>query len=170
MRVRRAAGFRLHPPAANTKSVGPSSPLLRAINTVLSASSGRKSNPTGVSAAALARAAGVMRPDGWDQVMPAVELELKYTGYVARERERAERIREQRNFKLDHELPYQAFVTLSSEAREKLGRMRPGNLAPAGRIPGVSPADLQNLVMEVRRLGEGAPGRPGRGGVRLEGR
>jgi tRNA uridine 5-carboxymethylaminomethyl modification enzyme len=44
------------------------------------------------------------------------------------------------------------FVTLSMEAREKLARIRPETLAQAGRIPGVSPADLQNLMLEVRRL------------------
>ncbi|MFW5904800.1 MAG: hypothetical protein ACOCUZ_01155, partial [bacterium] len=46
---------------------------------------------------------------------------------------------------------YREFATLSVEAREKLSRVRPTSLAQAGRIPGVSPADLQNLMMEVRR-------------------
>jgi tRNA uridine 5-carboxymethylaminomethyl modification enzyme len=45
-----------------------------------------------------------------------------------------------------------AFDTVSFEAREKLTRIRPGTLAQAARIPGVSPADLQNLMLEVRRL------------------
>jgi tRNA uridine 5-carboxymethylaminomethyl modification enzyme len=91
----------------------------------------------------------------------AVELEVKYAGYVRRERERAERLREQARFTLDEELPYGAFVTLSYEAREKLLRVRPSSLAQAGRIPGISPADLQNLVMEVRKLRLSAS--PGRG-------
>jgi tRNA uridine 5-carboxymethylaminomethyl modification enzyme len=81
-----------------------------------------------------------------------VEVELKYAGYVARERERAGRLREQAEFVLPDDLPYDAFVTVSYEAREKLGRIRPETLAQAGRVPGVSPADLQNLVLEVRRL------------------
>ena len=81
----------------------------------------------------------------------AVEVEIKYEGYVQRERERAERLREKAGFKLSEELPYMAFETISYESREKLLRVRPANLAQAGRIPGVSPADLQNLILEVRR-------------------
>ena len=86
------------------------------------------------------------------EILAAVEAELKYEGYVARERERAERLRERAGFELADDLPYQAFETISWEAREKLARIRPQTLAQAGRIPGVSPADLQNLMLEVRRL------------------
>ncbi len=87
--------------------------------------------------------------------LTSVEVEVKYEGYVSREVERAGRLREQAEFVLSEELPYLDFVTLSSEAREKLDRIRPGTLAQAGRIPGVSPADLQNLMMEVRRRRRG---------------
>ncbi len=86
------------------------------------------------------------------EILAAVEVELKYEGYVSRERERAERLRAQSDFSLPYDLPYADFVTLSHEAREKLARVRPATLAQAGRIPGVSPADLQNLILEVRRL------------------
>jgi tRNA uridine 5-carboxymethylaminomethyl modification enzyme len=88
-----------------------------------------------------------------EEVVHAVEVELKYEGYVRRERERAERLREQAAFVLRDDLPYLEFITLSFEAREKLARVRPATLAQAARIPGVSPADLQNLILEVRRLG-----------------
>lgn len=87
-----------------------------------------------------------------DEILAAVEVELKYAGYVERERARAERLRSQATFLLDDELPYMDFVTVSWEAREKLSLVRPGSLAQAGRIPGVSPADLQNLMLEVRKL------------------
>jgi tRNA uridine 5-carboxymethylaminomethyl modification enzyme len=87
-----------------------------------------------------------------DESLAAVEVELKYAGYVARDRERASRLREQAAFCLEEELPYRKFVTVSHEAREKLARIRPATLAHAARIPGVSPADLQNLILEVRRL------------------
>jgi len=86
-----------------------------------------------------------------EDVLAAVEVELKYEGYVARERERALRVRKSANVKLENELPYMDFLTLSFEAREKLERVRPETLAQAGRIPGVSPADQQNLLLEVRR-------------------
>ena len=93
-------------------------------------------------------------------VLVAVEVEVKYEGYVAREVERARRLREQADFRLHQDLPYRQFVTLSMEAREKLERIRPGSLAQAGRIPGVSPADLQNLMMEVRRWKKDGQPRP----------
>jgi tRNA uridine 5-carboxymethylaminomethyl modification enzyme len=88
-----------------------------------------------------------------EEAVAAVEVELKYEGYVAKERERAARLRAQAAFELDEALPYGELATLSHEAREKLARVRPATLAHAARIPGVSPADLQNLILEVRRLG-----------------
>ncbi len=102
-----------------------------------------------VPAAELAEAgeADEMSADALD----TLEVEVKYEGYVARERERAERLRAQASVQLDEALPYSEFLTVSTEAREKLARVRPGSLAQAGRIPGVSPADLQNLLMEARK-------------------
>jgi tRNA uridine 5-carboxymethylaminomethyl modification enzyme len=106
----------------------------------------------GVSATALAAAGEApFSGQGVEDALTAVEVEVKYEGYVARETERALKLREQSGFLLDPDLPYRSFVTLSFEAREKLGRIMPENLAQAARIPGVSPADLQNLIMEVRK-------------------
>lgn len=84
-----------------------------------------------------------------DDVWMSAEIELKYGGYLEREREAAERLAELANFRLPLELPYGEFLSLSTESREKLARIRPESLAQAGRIPGVSPSDLQNLVLEV---------------------
>jgi len=86
-----------------------------------------------------------------EAVLTAVQVELKYEGYVRRERDRADRLRDQAAFVLPEDLPYRELITLSYEAREKLERIRPETLAHAARIPGVSPADLQNLILEVRR-------------------
>ncbi|MGM0668794.1 MAG: hypothetical protein ACQET1_03695, partial [Gemmatimonadota bacterium] len=106
----------------------------------------------GVRAVELLAAGGAQLSQGqMDDAVTAVEVEVKYEGYVGREKERAVQLQAQAAFVLEDELPYKDFITLSFEAREKLDRIRPGSLAQAGRIPGVSPADLQNLMMEVRR-------------------
>ncbi|HSH74457.1 MAG TPA: tRNA uridine-5-carboxymethylaminomethyl(34) synthesis enzyme MnmG, partial [Longimicrobiales bacterium] len=110
-----------------------------------------------VGARAVLAAAGASAPAVSDDALAAVEVELKYEGYVERERERAGRLRAQAAFSLAEDLPYAEFLTLSHEAREKLARVRPETLAHAGRIPGVSPADLQNLILEVRRLAARQP-------------
>ena len=86
-----------------------------------------------------------------EEALTTVEMELRYEGYLEKERERAEALRRQADFPLPHELPYVELVSLSYEARQKLDRIRPTTLAQAGRIPGVSPSDLQNLVMEIRK-------------------
>jgi tRNA uridine 5-carboxymethylaminomethyl modification enzyme len=80
------------------------------------------------------------------------DIELKYAGYLARERASAERLSELTDFVLPETIPYRNLSTLSFEAREKLHRLRPVSLGQASRIPGVSPSDLQNLVVEVVRL------------------
>jgi tRNA uridine 5-carboxymethylaminomethyl modification enzyme len=108
-----------------------------------------------VSARALLRAGGFQEATSSfeieEEVLHGVEVEVKYAGYVRRERERADRLRTQAEFLLPEDTPFQRFRTLATEAREKLARIRPAHLAQAGRIPGVSPADLQNLVLEVKR-------------------
>ena len=105
----------------------------------------------GVDAQALLDAAGSGAPALDRDVLATVQIDAKYEGYVRRETERASKLREQAEFAIPRDTPFEDLATLSFEARQKLARVRPGNLAQAGRIPGVSPADLQNLVMEVRR-------------------
>lgn len=77
------------------------------------------------------------------------EVELKYEGYLDREREAVSRLSSMGEFLLPPELPYQTFGSVSFEAREKLARLMPEDLARAGRVPGVTPSDMQNLVSEV---------------------
>lgn len=110
----------------------------------------------GVHAKALTEAVAEDAPSFDPDVLATVEVDAKYEGYVERETERAAKLRRQARFGIPEDAPFADFTTLSWEARQKLARIRPSNLAQAGRIPGVSPADLQNLVMEVRRLGQPA--------------
>jgi tRNA uridine 5-carboxymethylaminomethyl modification enzyme len=81
----------------------------------------------------------------------AAEIEIKYDGYLAREREAAARLAELAAFALPADLPYAELKSLATEARQKLERIRPTSLAQAARIPGVSPSDLHNLVVEATR-------------------
>src|SRR5947209_2185834 len=104
----------------------------------------------GVSLRALLEAAGVAVPSD-DDVVASAEIELKYDGYLAREREAASRLAELAAFVLPAELPYLEMRSLATEARQKLDRVRPTSLAQAARIPGVSPSDLHNLVVETAR-------------------
>lgn len=83
--------------------------------------------------------------------LTSADLELKYAGYFARERNAASRLRQMGEFALAKNLPYETFRSLSTESRQKLAALRPASLAQAARVPGVSPSDLQNLVIEVER-------------------
>jgi tRNA uridine 5-carboxymethylaminomethyl modification enzyme len=79
------------------------------------------------------------------------ELEIKYSGYFEREREQADKMRRMAQLKLDADLPYAEMLSLSVEARQKLAALRPATLAQASRVPGVSPNDLQNLLIEIEK-------------------
>ncbi len=105
----------------------------------------------GVSLAALFQACGQGDQFADADAITSVEIQLKYSGYIQREREAALRLMELAEFRLPLDLPYREIRSLSTEAREKLERIRPESLAQAGRVPGISPSDLQNLVLEVIR-------------------
>ncbi|MEP7176677.1 MAG: tRNA uridine-5-carboxymethylaminomethyl(34) synthesis enzyme MnmG [Gemmatimonadales bacterium] len=97
----------------------------------------------------LLRAAG---QDVEDEVADWADMELKYAGYLARERAAASRLATMDDFALPGSLEYGTLSSLSFEAREKLSRSRPASLGQARRVPGVSPSDLQSLVLEVLKL------------------
>ena len=86
-----------------------------------------------------------------DEALVTADLEIKYAGYFERERAQAYRMRRMGDFSLDDDLEYGEMQSLSTEARKKLSKLKPRSLAQASRIPGVSPSDLQNLVIEVER-------------------
>ena len=104
-----------------------------------------------VSLARSVRAVGVGRRRCTRDAVITAELELKYAGYFERERDQAAKLRRMGQFALDDELPYAEMRSLSFESRQKLAAIRPSTLAQAARIPGVSPTDLQNLVIEIEK-------------------
>jgi tRNA uridine 5-carboxymethylaminomethyl modification enzyme len=85
------------------------------------------------------------------EALVTADLEIKYAGYFERERVQADRMRRMGVFSLDADLEYEEMRSLSFEARQKLSNLKPRSLAQASRIPGVSPSDLQNLVIEIER-------------------
>jgi tRNA uridine 5-carboxymethylaminomethyl modification enzyme len=91
------------------------------------------------------------------EALVTAELEIKYAGYFERERTQAEKMRRLGTFALSDDLPYAEMRSLSFEARQKLAALRPLSLAQAARIPGVSPTDLQNLVIEIEKRRRLAP-------------
>ena len=104
----------------------------------------------GVALLDLLRAAGIDDRIPVDAAVTA-ELEIKYAGYFERERVQADKMRRLDAFPLGAGLPYAEMRSLSMEARQKLAAIEPATLAQASRIPGVSPSDLQNLVLEIER-------------------
>jgi tRNA uridine 5-carboxymethylaminomethyl modification enzyme len=91
------------------------------------------------------------------EALTTVDLELKYDGYFKREREAASRLKKMSAFVLPADAPYEGMRSLSTESRQKLAARRPSSLAQAANIPGVSPSDLQNLVLEIERLRSARP-------------
>ena len=80
-------------------------------------------------------------------VIEQVVLEAKYVGYVGRQAAAVERFRRMEGRPIPAHFDYALVPQLRAEAREKLGRVRPANLGQAGRISGISPADLAVLMI-----------------------
>lgn len=89
-----------------------------------------------------------------DDVIDSVVNRIKYQGYIDRETEMAERIRRTESKHIPKTIDYDQVMNLSSEAREKLSKFRPDSLGQAGRISGVSPADICALLFYLQRKGE----------------
>jgi tRNA uridine 5-carboxymethylaminomethyl modification enzyme len=85
-----------------------------------------------------------------DDVREHVEVEAKYRGYIERSEAEIERLARLEDAALPSDLAYGEVRGLSSEAGEKLARIRPATVAQAGRIPGVSPADIGVLLIHLR--------------------
>lgn len=98
--------------------------------------------------AVVLRTAGIMDTEGSEEW---ADIELKYGGYLARERAGVKKVSDMESCSIPANLDYSALPTLSFEAREKLGSIRPTSLGQASRVPGVSRSDIQNLLAEILR-------------------
>jgi len=85
------------------------------------------------------------------EVIEQVEINVKYDGYLEKERDMAEKVTRLENVPLEFEMDYAKLTSLSMEARIKLDKVRPGTLGQASRISGVSPSDLSVLMVYLGR-------------------
>ncbi len=86
-----------------------------------------------------------------DEVLDSVEIEVKYSGYIEREKLLADKFQRLENLKIKDRFNYGEILSLSTEARQKLSRINPETLGQAQRIPGVSPSDINVLLILMGR-------------------
>ncbi len=87
------------------------------------------------------------------QVLAQVEIEVKYAGYVKRQREEVEKFRRMESVKMPYDLDYENIPGLSNELKEKLSRQRPDSLGRASRISGMTPAALTAIQIHLKKRG-----------------
>ena len=85
------------------------------------------------------------------EIVESAEILIKYSGYIERERLLADKIQRLENLPLGDKIDYDQILSLSTEARQKLAKIRPATIAQASRIPGISPADINILLMLLGR-------------------
>ncbi|MBE6256580.1 MAG: tRNA uridine-5-carboxymethylaminomethyl(34) synthesis enzyme MnmG [Prevotella sp.] len=86
-----------------------------------------------------------------EEIAEAAEIRMKYKGYIERERVVAEKMHRLENIKIKGHFNYEEIQSLSTEARQKLTRIQPETLAQASRIPGVSPSDINVMLVLMGR-------------------
>lgn len=90
-------------------------------------------------------------PNRTEEIAEAAEIKLKYKGYIERERLFAEKMHRLENIRIKGRFNYADIHDLSTECRQKLERIQPETLAQASRIPGVSPSDINVLLVLLKR-------------------
>lgn len=86
-----------------------------------------------------------------EEVIESAEIQIKYQGYIDRERQAADKLRRLDYVNLPENMNYNSLQSLSTEARQKLSRIRPRTIGDANRIPGVSPNDISVLLVLAGR-------------------
>lgn len=86
-----------------------------------------------------------------EEVLEQIEIELKYSGYMAKEKEEAEKLKRLEDLVIPVSFDFDKLTALSIEARQKLNKIRPTSISQASRISGVSPADISVLLVHMGR-------------------
>jgi tRNA uridine 5-carboxymethylaminomethyl modification enzyme len=90
-------------------------------------------------------------PNRKEEIAEAAEIHIKYKGYIEREKQVAEKMHRLENIKIKDRFDYPNLTAISTEARQKLERIQPETLAQASRIPGVSPSDINAMLVLMGR-------------------
>ncbi|MDE6742048.1 MAG: tRNA uridine-5-carboxymethylaminomethyl(34) synthesis enzyme MnmG [Muribaculaceae bacterium] len=85
-----------------------------------------------------------------EEILESAEILIKYKGYIDRERESAERMERLEKVRIPDGMNFEEILAISTEGRQKLSRIRPATIGQASRIPGVSPADINVLLVMLR--------------------
>ena len=86
-----------------------------------------------------------------NEILEEAEILIKYEGYIEKEKDIAEKITRLENIELPKDFDYHKLKSLSSEAREKLSKIKPSTIGQASRISGVSPSDISVLLVHFKR-------------------
>ncbi|KMQ63991.1 tRNA uridine 5-carboxymethylaminomethyl modification protein [Chryseobacterium sp. BLS98] len=86
-----------------------------------------------------------------EEIREQAEINIKYKGYIEKEKENVAKLNRLENIKIPEDFDYKSLSSLSSEAKQKMSNVRPKTIAQAGRISGVSPADINVLLVYLGR-------------------
>ena len=86
-----------------------------------------------------------------DEVFEQAEIEIKYAGYIDKERKNADKLKRLENIKIPQSFDYDSLASLSYEAKEKLNKLQPSTLGQASRISGINPSDISVLLVSMGR-------------------
>lgn len=98
-----------------------------------------------------AKAEEILKSGMFEEVMESAEIKIKYEGYIKREKIVADKIKRLDKVKIPDDINYSELLSISTEGRQKLSRIKPANIGQAGRISGVSPSDINILLMYLGR-------------------
>jgi tRNA uridine 5-carboxymethylaminomethyl modification enzyme len=93
----------------------------------------------------------VWKYDRFKEISESAEIKIKYEGYIQREKIVADKIKRLESLKIPDDIFYDELVSISTEGRQKLNKIRPLNIGQAGRISGVSPSDVNILLLYLGR-------------------
>ena len=87
----------------------------------------------------------------WNELLESVEIAVKYQGYIEREKLLAEKVKRLEGIRIDFDIDFSSLLSISTEGRQKLTRHKPGTIGQASRISGISPSDINVLLLYLGR-------------------